>query len=155
MKRTLSLVLVTALAVALGACAAGSGARLQRDGDAFDSFMNRKVLPGHRYYTTGPENTPDAIVALKEGYTLVEDTWKERKMTTDLLDDLVKQMHDMYGAVGVGLSGSNVFDDSGKAIGVWYSAISTTEVNMVSPTEVSIAPPAQIFLDQLKVRMRG
>jgi hypothetical protein len=155
MKRIMSLFLVTTLAVALAACAGSTGAGLQKDGAAFDSFMGRKVLSGYRYYTTGPENTPDAIVGMKKGYTLAGDKWTERKMTTELLDSLVKQMNDMYGAVSVGLSGSNILDDTGKPIGVWYSAISTTQVEMLSPTEVSIEPPGQIFLDQLKVRMRG
>ena len=155
MRKVLFPLLAAVQLLTLAGCAANSGARLQRNQEAFDSFMGRKVLPGYRYYTIGPGETPDAIVGIRDGIRLSGGNWTERKMTTDLLDNLVRQMNDLYGAVKIGLAGSDIVGDDGERIGIWYSAIATTQVNMVSPTEVSITPPNPIFLDQQKVRLRG
>jgi hypothetical protein len=43
---------------------AATGAELTLDMQVQGDFMNGKVLPDHRYYTGGPQNSPNAIVAV-------------------------------------------------------------------------------------------
>ena len=137
------------LAMVFAGCA-GTHARLDRSQEVFGSFQGAQVLPGHRYYTTGMVNNPDAILGIADGYTLKTDRWKEREMTPDLLRQLVGMMDDEFGAVGFGLAGAAVLNDTGEQIGIWYSALDQTTVTMVSETEVTVSPPSVV-----EIRARG
>ena len=85
---------------------------------------------------------------MADGYTLVTERWKERKMTPELLRQLVGRMDDEYGAIGSGLFGSALLNDQGEQIGIWYSVIDITIVEMLSGTEVRVTPPPVMKLDE-------
>ena len=135
------------VAAVIGGCAAG-GARLDRSQEAFKAFNSGQVTPGYRYYTTGMENNPDAILGLSEEYTLKTERWRKREMTPEFLSRLVGQMNSHYGASSAGLLGSNVLNDEGEVIGVWYSIIGQTAVTMVGDREVVVSPPHAIELQK-------
>lgn len=54
-----------ALALALAGCAGHYGS-IRWDNGVERLFSAAQVLPGHRYYTTGPDYAPDAILALRD-----------------------------------------------------------------------------------------
>lgn len=141
-----------AVAMVFAGCATGSNARLARSQSVFESYQGARVEPMHRYYTTGVENNPDAILALDNAYTLKTERWKEREITPDLLRQLVGRMDDEFAAVGAGLFGMEVLDDEGKTIGNWYSAVDITRVEMLSATEVRVSPP---LVEELNNKRRG
>jgi hypothetical protein len=155
-RKILSLFLVTALAVALAGCAAGPHARLDRSQEVFDAFAEGKVLPGYRYYTVGPQNTPNAILGIGTSYTLKGEQWTERDMTPELLKKTVWLMNDLYSgtASGAGLFGSYVVSETGVKVGIWYSAVGTTQVSVGSGGEVSVQPPNPLAINQLQDRLR-
>jgi len=155
-KKILPLLLVTVLAVALAGCAAGSSARLDRSQEVFETFSEGKVLPGYRYYTVGPQNTPNAILGIGASYTLKGEAWTERDMTPELLKKTVWLMDDLYSgtASGGGLFGSWVVSDTGVQVGIWYSAVGTTGVTVGSGGEVSVQPPNPLAINQLQDRLR-
>jgi hypothetical protein len=130
--------------------AAGSGARLDRSKEVLDGFTAGTVLPGYTYYTTGMENNPDAILGIKDGTTLKTERWKERKMTGQLLRQMVGEMNSTYGAVGAGLLGSAVLNDQGEQVGVWYSPVGMTTVEMLGATEVRVSPPNAMEINRLQ-----
>jgi hypothetical protein len=140
-----------AVAMLLAGCA-GPSARLDRSQEVFESFQGSQVLPGHRYYTTGMVNNPDAILGVADGYTLKTERWKEREMTPDLLRQLVGRMDDEFSAVGFGLAGSAVLNDKGEQIGIWYSVMDHTIVQMISETEVTVSPPSAV---EIRGRRKG
>jgi len=152
--RKTTIILSVFMMAFIAGCAAGSGARLDRSGEVLDGFMAGTVLPGHTYYTTGMENNPDAILGIKGGTTLKTERWKERKMTGQLLKQMVGEMNSTYGTVGAGLLGSAVLNDQGEQIGVWYSPIGITTVEMIAATEVRVSPPNAVELQKLQ-RSRG
>jgi len=132
-----------ALAMVFAGCA-GTHARLDRSQEVFESFQGAQVLPGHRYYTTGMVNNPDAILGIADGYTLMTDRWKEREMTPDSLRQLVGMMDDEFAAVGFGLAGAAVLNEKGERIGIWYSVVDHTTVTMISENEVTVNPPSAV-----------
>jgi hypothetical protein len=138
-----------AAAMILAGCA-GTHARLDRSQEVFRSFQGAQVLPGHRYYTTGMVNNPDAILGIADGYTLKTERWKEREMTPELLRQLVGMMDNEFAATGFGLAGSSVLNEKGERIGIWYSALDQTTVTMISDTEVAVSPPSVV-----EIRARG
>lgn len=155
MKRTvLYFFAAAALPAVITACATSSGARLDRSKEVLDSFRAYEVLPGYRYFTSGPGDTPDAILGIKEGYTLKSEVWKETKMTPELLKRQVRQMDNLFDAEETGLLGSSVVDDQGNQVGIWYSAVGTTQVEMTGPKEITVNPPNSLAINQLKTKLR-
>jgi predicted small secreted protein len=154
MKHTVALVLAVSLLAGVSGCATSSGAGLDRSKEVLDSFLGFNVLPGYRYYTMGPGETPDAILGIKSGYTLKSEVWKETEMTSELLKRQVRQMNNLFSAEWTGLIGAAVLNDQGEQVGIWYSAVGTTEVNMISATEVAVGPPNPLAINQLKTKLR-
>lgn len=143
-------VLGLALPMLIAGCAAGSGARLDRSGQVLKDFLSGQVLEGYRYYTTGMQNNPDAILGIAPGYTLKTDRWLKGEMTPQALRQMVGEMNAMYNATTFGLLGSYVLDDKGERIGVWYSALGWTTVEMTGAREVRVSPPSAPQLDKLQ-----
>jgi len=146
--KKISGVLLAALLVA--GCAAGSAARLDRSGEVLKDFLSGRVLEGYTYYTTGMQNNPDAILAIAPGYTLKTERWLKREMTPQLLKRLIGEMNATYNATASGLLGSSVLNEQGETVGVWYSALGQTTVEMISATEVRVSPPSAIAIDKLQ-----
>ena len=139
------------LAVIAG-CAAGTGARLDRSLEVLNDFMAARVLPDHRYYTTGPQGAPDAILGVSTDYTLVSDRWTGKEMTPELLRRLVGRMNTEFLSPVVGLLGAHVLGPEGQRIGVWYSGVGLTTVVMLNEKEVRIDPPLTAAVNQLRDR---
>ena len=131
---------ISMLAAAAG-CATGSGAGLAMNMQVQGDFRSGQVLPDHRYYTTGPQSSPNAIVGVSKAYTLVSDRWAERQMTPELLRRLVGSMNTQFLQPTAGLFGADVLGPEGEQIGVWYSAVGLTTVIMLSESSVRIDPP--------------
>jgi hypothetical protein len=122
-------------------CAAGSYGRLDMSSEVLRDFTAGIILPAHRYYTSGGENTPIAIIGVSEDFTLVTERWKERTMSPDLLRKLVRSMAAEYGTIEAGLVGSTIVNDQGERIGVWYSSESTSTVEILGGKKVRVNPP--------------
>ncbi len=145
-------ILVTAL---LAGCAGPRGAGLDRSQEVWRAFMDGEVMPGYRYYTTGVENAPDAILGMKNDHTLVTERWKERQMTTEAMKQMVGMMNDKFVSTTSGLLGSWVLNDSGERIGIWYSPIGLTTVEMLGEKKVRVNPPAPEAIRRFEERTRG
>ena len=142
--------------IPLTACSTGAFGSLQRSQAAIENFSGRKVLPAHRYYTTGVPSNPDAIIAISDQYTLVTDRWQEREMSPELLSALVGRMNTQIGVTqSVGLLGSTILDDRGGRIGEWYSFVGLTTVEMLGENKVTVYPPAKPMLDKAKQQGRS
>ena len=134
MKHAVAVLFAASLMAVTSGCATHSGARLDRSKEVLDNFRSFTVLPGYRYYTSGPGNTPDAILGIASGYTLKSEVWKETKMTPDLLKRHVLQMNNLFSAEETGLIGASVLNDMGEQVGIWYSAVGLTTVDVLSAT---------------------
>ena len=121
------------LLVFLGAgCAAGSYGSLQRSPEVTDSFRAARVLPGHRYYTAGSRNVPDAILAIAEPYTMKAQTWREeRDLTPEELRILVFGIEEQGQGLTDFPTGMDVVGPGGEQIGVWYSDLYFTTVELL------------------------
>jgi hypothetical protein len=139
------------LLVFIAGCA-GPRAGLDRSQQVFDDYSAGRVLDGHVYYTTGPEQAPDAILGVSRDYTLVSERWKERQVDPPSLLRLVKNMDREFGSPTGGLVGARVLNAEGGQIGVWYSAIALTTVEMLGDGKVRIDPPNPAAVMQLRDR---
>ena len=112
--------------------------RLKRDKEVTQIFETYKVLPDHKYYTSGLGNIPYAIIGIHETYTLRKGLWKEVNLTTQLLRSWTYQMDTIYGYPPYG---SKILDDNGKQVGIWYSSKQWTTVIMEEDNGIALFTP--------------
>ena len=112
--------------------------KLKRDQDVNRTFKTYKILPDHKYYTSGQSDIPYAIIGIQNIYKLRPGLWKEINLTTPLLRSWVSRMDNIYGYPPYG---SVILDNNGKRMGVWYSSKQWTTVIMEENNEIAVLAP--------------
>lgn len=112
--------------------------KLKRDRDVNHIFQTYRILPGHKYYTSGETNIPYAIIGVQNDYELRPGLWHEIDLTTPLLRSWISQMDNIYGYPPYG---SVILDNNGKRIGIWYSSKQWTTVIIEENNEIAILVP--------------
>lgn len=130
------------LILVLGGCA-GSYGRLQPSSAVTAIFKADQILPDHKYYFTGPDGWPDAIIAVNKDFTLVTDHWTEFEPSPQRLRRLTDYAHTHYGDNTQHFPyGYKILAPDGRKVGVWYSIWDWTTIEMRSDHEVMIYPPS-------------
>lgn len=141
-----------AIVTFLAACA-GSYGRIARSKAVGKLFERYEVLPDHRYFVTGPQTRPKAILAVHRSYTLQPGLWRAVEMTPELLKRLVDAMTGQLGFAPA-IMGAVVTDPRGQQIGVWYSPYSHTAIRFEPDNVVVVSlpskDPAPLILDRGK-----
>jgi hypothetical protein len=112
--------------------------KLKRDRDVNRTFETYKILPDHKYYTSGQANIPYAIIGIQNIYELRPGLWQKINLTKPLLRSWVSQMDNIYGYPPYG---SVILDNNGKRIGVWYSSKQWTTVIIEENNEIAVLAP--------------
>jgi len=103
-------------------CSGANYGRLKHSRDVTQAFETYHVYPKHRYYFLHLENSPYAVIALEESYSILDKQWTEFDPQTDKLEkivELVKRFPVNYSNA----YGSYLTDSSGNQIGYWYSSL--------------------------------
>jgi hypothetical protein len=125
------------LLAAMSGCAGRYGS-VRFDPAAARALDAGVVLKGHRYYTTGSETNPSAILALREDRPLRYGPWREVAMTPGLLAHLAERMR---GTRAVGPDGHVVLGEKKAQIGVWYSYFRPPVVKLLEDGGVEVSTP--------------
>jgi hypothetical protein len=112
--------------------------KLKRDRDVNHTFETYKILPDHKFYTSGQAAIPHAIIGIQNSYDLRPGIWQEINLTTPLLRSWISQMDNIYGFPPYG---SVILDHNGKRIGVWYSSKQWTTVIIEENNEIAVLAP--------------
>ena len=122
----------------------GSYGRLQRDRDADQIFKTYRVLPNHRYFYTGPEGRPDAIMGIQTDYTLETTQWTQFEVSAATLKKWVDAIN-FYHGTGVRHYpyGSFILDPMGTRLGIWYSIWDWTTIIVKEDNRIQVFPPAK------------
>ena len=112
--------------------------KIKRDRDVNQDFQTYKVLPDHRYYTTGQGNIPHAIIGVQDNFKLRPGIWKPVDLNTPLLRSWVTRMDNIYGYPPYG---AVILDDNGQRLGIWYSSKQWTTVIIEEKNEIAILAP--------------
>ncbi len=118
--------------------------RLQRSRDANLIFKNYQVLPDHKYYYTGPEGRPEAIIGIRDAYTLETTQWTRFHASTETLKTQVDSIN-FYHPVRVGDDpyGSFILGPDGIRLGIWYSIWDWTAIIVREDHLIQVFPPAK------------
>jgi hypothetical protein len=138
-KITLGALLLILVTVFSG-CFANYG-RLRLSKEVDNTFKDAIVLPEHKYYYSGSDVRPNAILAIHNSYTLRTSLWKEVDIDSEQLRKWILFMNEQLPEYSIRTYGSRILDPEGKQVGIWYSAWNRTPVKMLGGNEVSVYPP--------------
>jgi hypothetical protein len=107
---------------------------------AFEKYM---VNPQYRYYISGSDLYPNALMGLHRDYRLDPSTlWKEVEMTPERMKETVLHMKTKAFELMQFPHGFDILDNNGRPIGVWYSILTArTYVRMEDNGTVMIDTP--------------
>ena len=106
----------------LSACTAANYGKLKSNSDMTQAFETYQALPDHRYYYRGTASRPTVIAGISESYHLSSKLWVE----IDPASGEFRQIIDRISLQGSGGTtrpwAFDILDNTGKVVGVWYSA---------------------------------
>ena len=120
-SKILKLLCLLGLLYCFGCTGANYGG-IKHSRDVTQAFETYHVYPQHRYYHLHLENSPYAVIALQNNYTISDHQWTEFDPQTDKLEkvvELVKGFPVNYSNA----YGSYLNDPAGNQIGYWYSSL--------------------------------
>jgi len=117
--------LIITLSLGTYACTAQmykSYGRITPADEATRAFASHQVNSDYRYYISGSNLHPNAVIGLDRRYRLDPKTlWREVEMTPAKMMEIVHYMNAMAATQRDFPKGFEMQDDSGRSIGVWYS----------------------------------
>jgi hypothetical protein len=127
---------------ALGGCSTSKLGTLESDKEVKRSFESYQVLPNHKYYYWGTSSAPRAIVGIDDNYELNLTMW----VKIDTESDNYRKMIDILAASNTGfvedLWGFRILDREGNYVGVWYSVVKATSVDINDNRQIVKFGPA-------------
>jgi hypothetical protein len=130
----------------LAACASGPEARenlgtLKLSREVSQIFENYQVLSNYKYYFTGSQTKPLAIMGIDRKYTLVSRIWKEAAdLTPEQLKRWVDQILEFLPPMRT--YGAHILGADGQQVGIWYSPYDETTVRMLADNQIEVVPPS-------------
>ncbi len=125
--------------------------KIRPSAEAYRLFASYTVLPDYRYYISGSDDFPNALIGVDKTYTLEGGLWKEVDMTRAKLKEIIEDMHLKARAKTPPwiLHGFDILDNKGKRIGLWYSILeAATNVKMEGDHKVLIYTPKSDVWDR-------
>jgi len=106
------------------------------------AFEACEVSPGVVYYTSGPDEFPNAIIGINEDWTLATDVWKKREFTPETMKEIVENMRQRASVLVLPLQGFVIVDNRNFPLGTWYSLMEArTRVKMAGERQAVVFPP--------------
>jgi hypothetical protein len=108
------------------ACASMSGnyGRFNPSDQVYQAFTTFQVNKDFRYYISGPDLNPNALMGLHRSYHLdPESLWREVQMTPEKMKEIVQGMDAKASMQNEYQKGFELVDNNGRPIGVWYSLV--------------------------------
>jgi hypothetical protein len=95
-----------------------------------------------KYYFTGPEGRPDAIMGIYRDYTLETTQWTEIDLTEEQLKKLIDWINFHHrDNTRYYPDGFLILDHDGRQVGIWYSIWDWTTVIVEENRRIMVYPP--------------
>lgn len=100
--------------------------RITPDWEVTKQVEGYQVNPEMRYYISGADLKPAALMGLLKPYRLdPSTTWREVDMSPVKMEEIIVNMMDRGFVRRPSLQGFEMQDSSGRPIGIWYSTLET------------------------------
>ena len=123
-RRCVRVCLLLAVCLSALACAGmfRNYGRFNPSDEAMKAFATYQVNKDFRYYVSGPDLNPNALMGLHRSYRLDPGSlWKEVQMTPAKMKEIVRGMDAKASMQREFHKGYELLDNNGRPIGVWYS----------------------------------
>jgi hypothetical protein len=140
---TLSIIAMGMLLLSGCVSSSGNHGKLKYNDDVKYAFEHYEIDPNLNYYYYGRPVIPQAVMGLSKDIILVSDFWTPIELTRQILWDWIfvqarrsLSNHQSYG--------SDITDDKGKKIGVWYSLESwqqRTVIEILGENKIKVFGP--------------
>jgi len=107
-------------------CMGGYG-RFATNTQVGQAFRSGEAQSGYRYYYTGRDSMPYAIIGIDSTYSVPSRYWIPFEPEPQKLS---KMSDNMYGKMGYAPTGAHILDPAGSIIGVWFSSLYTSSVRV-------------------------
>jgi len=98
--------------------------RINPNDEVTQAFASYQVNKDFRYYVTGSNLYPNALMGLHREFRLDPETlWKEVAMTPEKMKEIVEYMNTKALIYREFQKGFEMLDNNGRPIGVWYSLL--------------------------------
>jgi hypothetical protein len=127
LRRNSRFYLILILCLYMAACSATfrNYGRISPNEEVSRVFEEYQVNPEFRYYISGADLNPNALMGLHKDYRLDPSTlWREVTMSTTRMKEIVEGMKTKARELNLFQYGFEMSDNNGKPIGVWYSILS-------------------------------
>ena len=121
-RRCIRVCLLLAVCLSVLACAGmfRDYGRFNPSDEVYQVFATYQVNKDFRYYISGPDLYPNALMGLNRSYQLDPRTlWREVQMTPEKMREIVGYMNSR--ALSHRQTGFELLDNNDRPIGVWYS----------------------------------
>ncbi len=123
--------------IVFSGCFANYG-RLKLSTDVQHAFENFQAFKDHRYYYSGRENKPSAIIGVHRDYRFESKYWTEVDLQKTSLKELVNRL---YPLDYFPLYGYHILDPNGKKAGIWFSQFGHTTIRLENDNRLVVVTP--------------
>ena len=95
----------------------GPYGKIRPSQDVTEAYEYFRVNPDQRYYISGSDVYPNAIIGIDKAWTLESDLWKSRELDSSGLKELVSNMRSKGWESNATLYGFTICDNRGSIIG--------------------------------------
>jgi hypothetical protein len=88
-----------------------------------DAYGDFRVDPGKKYYFSGPEAHPNAIIGIDNEWRLDADLWKAVALDSGRMKEMIEGMRSKALERNLALHGADILDHYGKKVGDWFSVL--------------------------------
>ncbi len=126
--------------IVFNGCFANYG-RLKLSADVQHAFENFQAFKNHRYYYSGRENKPSAIIGVHRDYRFESRYWTEVDLQKTSLKELVNRLYpyDYFPPYGY-----YILDPNGNKAGIWFSQFGQTSIRLENDNRLVVVTPEPI-----------
>jgi hypothetical protein len=123
--------------VMLAGCTYNYG-RLEKSPEIRQAFESYQILEDYRYYYSGRQNKPSAIIGVHRNYSFGSKYWTEIELTPSEFKKAVKRLYPMYDYPPYG---AYIIDPNGNRAGIWFSSINFATIKLEDHNRLVIYSP--------------
>jgi hypothetical protein len=128
------------LAIIVFGCMENYG-RLMSSSEVTLAFKKYEVQDGYTYYFYGWAAEPDAIIGLRNDYTITSDLWEKIDFSKTSMRAMVERLGRNN---STGRTGSVIKDPAGNEIGFWFSTTGTATIKFSGEKQIAFITPQVI-----------
>ena len=124
--RVAGFIIIAVLMLMVAGCTKNYG-RFAKSNEVGLAFRQGDRQSDYRYYYSGRDNMPYAIIGIDPSYTVPSRYWILFEAEQEILS---KMSENMYGKHTYSPTGFHIMDPDGNIIGVWFSSVNQYSVSV-------------------------